>query len=382
MSKQQHKSAEHRRLRVVHVVSGDLWAGAEVQVWQLLRAARQLDEVDIRAVLLNPGQLADRLSAAAVPVTVLDESRQSFPALTRAFLAFCRDWRPAVIHTHRRKEHVLGALAARTCDSALVGTVHGRNEFATLQPGARQRLLGNLERLVLARAHDRLVAVSDDLADELPGGSSHSVVIPNSIDEAAVRHAADEAGIPPLQPAGRVHLGFLGRLVPVKQIDRLVQMMALLEAEHTGHFALHIVGDGPLGDRLRETGLALGLQGSVIFHGFQANPLPILSRLQALIFASAHEGLPMSALESLALGVPVVGPPLASLERLVNESGAGRIATSASPRALANAVRALELAPSRQEAMAPSMLPTRYHIDQGLSATVRLWQQLARRHKS
>jgi glycosyltransferase involved in cell wall biosynthesis len=156
-------------------------------------------------------------------------------------------------------------------------------------------------------------------------------------------------------------------------------MMALLEAEHPGHFALHVVGEGPLGDRLHKSALALGLRHAVIFHGFQANPLPILSRLQALLFASAHEGLPMTALESLALGVPIVSPPLASLERIIKESGAGCVAASASPRDLADAVLSLELAPVRQESLRQSRLPTRYHIDQGLHAAVRLWQHLARR---
>lgn len=366
-------------MRVLHVVSGDLWAGAEVQVWQLLRSADQLEDLDVHAVVFNPGQLAGRLVADGVPVTVLDESRQSFFALNHAIRKLCRNWRPTVIHTHRRKEHLLGALAARNCGAALVGTIHGRSEFAASGLNLRQLLLLALEKKVLALAHDRLVAVSDDLADELPGGRAHAVVIPNSIDIAAVRHAAEAFQPPALDPRGRVQIGFLGRLVPVKQVDNMLKMISLLEIERPGQFMLHIVGDGPLRSDLEDTARKLDVQGSVVFHGFHTNPLPLLASMNILLFASAHEGLPMTALEALALGVPIVSPPIGSLERLTKESGTGRVATSAAPRDLADAVLGLEFEQADQKERRSSHLPARYHIEQGLNATVRLWREMARR---
>lgn len=379
MVETQNMAAEPGQLRVLHIASGDLWAGAEVQVSQLLRAAQRLDDVDVHAVVLNPGQLADRLSADDVPVTVLDESRQSFVAIASALRGLCRHWRPAVIHTHRRKEHLLGALAAHACDAALVGTVHGRDELTSSGLDARQRLLRGIERIVLTRAHDRLVAVSDDLADDLPGGRSHAVVIPNSIDVATVRGAAEARLNRCFVSGGRVHLGFLGRLVPVKQIDHLLQMMLFLESERPGRFMLNIIGDGPLMDHLRGTAAGFGIERSIALHGFQANPLRLLAQMQVLLFASAHEGLPMAALESLALGVPVVAPPLPSLQRLIHESGAGKVARSDTPRDLADAVLALGLQPNDLEGLRSSVLPARYHLQQGLYSTVLLWQQEARR---
>jgi L-malate glycosyltransferase len=382
------KMSEHPRslstqepLRVLHVVSGDLWAGAEVQVWQLLRAAQKIHGLDLHAVVLNPGLLAERLAADGVPVTVFDESSHSFLQLAGELRRLARHWRPAVIHTHRRKEHLLGVLAARACGAALVGTVHGRSEFAVSQLDLRQRILRSVERGILARAHDRLVAVSDDLADELPGGPGHAVIIPNSVDVQAIRGAAI-AGEPGLGLEGRIPIGFLGRLVPVKQIERMLEMMALLETEHPGRFALHIVGDGPLKNALQGDARRLGLEKLVVFHGFQSEPLPLLARLQAFLFASAHEGLPMTALEALSLGVPLVSPPIGSLSRLIAESGAGRVAASAAPRDLADAVLGMSLETADNQALRPSLLPERYGIEQGLQATAGLWREVAGRNDS
>lgn len=376
MVEKQHNPPDKASLRILHVVSGDLWAGAEVQVWQLLRAAQRVEGVEIHAVVLNPGLLAERLGADGVEVTLLDESKASFPKLASELRRLARRWRPDVIHTHRRKEHLLGVLAAKGCGAKLVGTVHGRHEFSSARPGLRQRMLRRLEKVVLARIHDRLIAVSDDMADELPGGPGHAVIIPNSINVEAARSAATTAEIK-LNPANCIPIGFLGRLVPVKQVDRMLAMMALLEAEQPGRFTLHIVGDGPLRQKLETQAGELRLNGTMVFHGFQPDPQALLAGLQVLLFASAHEGLPMTALEALSLGVPLVSPPIASLSRLISESGAGKIAASSSPRDLANAVLALGLEPGRTQGARPSLLPERYHIEQGVKATVRLWKNVS-----
>ncbi|MFU8817928.1 MAG: glycosyltransferase, partial [Pseudomonadales bacterium] len=183
---------------------------------------------------------------------------------------------PAVIHTHRRKEHLLGALTARVCSAALVGTAHGRREFSAGKLNLRQRVLHGLESTILARDHHRLIAVSDDLADELPGGRSHAIVIPNSVDVEAIRQAA-QASAPDLISGGRIPIGFLGRLLPVKQVDHLLEMMIVLKAERPGYFVLNIVGDGPLRTRLEGQADRFGLSACVVFHDFTLNPLPLLA---------------------------------------------------------------------------------------------------------
>jgi L-malate glycosyltransferase len=363
-------------LRVLHIVSGDLWAGAETQVHQLLRAARGVPGLEVRAVVLNPGVLAERLSAEGIAVLLLDESRRSFAGLAGAVVKLVRGWRPHVIHTHRRKEHLLGALAAASCGAGLVGTVHGRGEFAHSRLNLRQKALGAAERLVLTRCHDRLIAVSEEMAGELPGPPAHTVVIPNSIDADAIRLAAAEPA-PGLEPDGRIRIGFLGRLVPVKQVDQMLEMVALLEKEQPGQYCLHIVGDGPLREALHQDANALSIRDIVRFHGFLSHPLPILARMDLLLFASAHEGLPMTALEALCLGVPIVSPPIGSLARLISESGAGGVAASAAPRHLADAVSDLPVEEFPECGLRRCRLPERYRIASGLGATIRLWREVS-----
>ena len=364
-------------LRVLTVVSGDLWAGAEVQVYQLLRAARREPRVELQVVVLNPGMLADRLAAEGIAVTVLDESRLGFSDLAREIRALARTWRPAVVHTHRRKEHFLGALAANACGAGLVATVHGRSELPQGWNGLRQSVLRMMERTLLARVYRRLVAVSDELTQYLPGAAERKVVIPNSVDVTVVREAAT-AGSPPVLSAGVIHIGFLGRLVPVKQVHHILEMLPVLKSAQPGRWALHIIGDGPLREELEDQVAQLGLGRAVTFHGFLSNPLPLLAQMDLLLFASAHEGLPMTALEALALGVPVVSPPIGSLQRLIEETGAGAVARSARPGDLADAVMNLPLAARPAAGPRTALLPERYRIDNGVRHILELWREVVR----
>ncbi len=67
-------AAQHKpELRVLHIASGDLWAGAEVALFQLVTALATHPGMAIGVILLNDGELAIRLRKAGLEVHVLDE---------------------------------------------------------------------------------------------------------------------------------------------------------------------------------------------------------------------------------------------------------------------------------------------------------------------
>lgn len=94
-------------MRVCHIVSGDLWAGAEVMAWNLLKELQKFPDLEISAALLNDGRLARELRTRNLEVRVFDEAKLSFPRLLLAVRAFMREKSPHIIHSHRYKENIL-----------------------------------------------------------------------------------------------------------------------------------------------------------------------------------------------------------------------------------------------------------------------------------
>jgi L-malate glycosyltransferase len=372
-------SASHRPLRVLHVISGDLWAGAESQFLQLVTALHDRPQVDVRAAIMNPGILADRLGAHGVQTDVFDERRQRTLQIARRLCAIAREWRPDIIHTHRRKEHIVGGIAALASRAHAIATIHGLSEFSHPWWRLRQTLHASLERLVLTIVYRRVVAVSEEMVDRLPYQRRKIIVIPNAIDVDAIRKAGQERR-PELPGAIGARIAFIGRLEPVKRVERIVDTLVALNAARPGGWSLFIIGDGSRRPAIEAHISACDMQDHAHILGFIPNPLPILARMDALVFASEHEGLPMTALEALALGVPVVSPPLGGLTALVRESRVGGLASSAEPYALATAVQSA-LAPfDPADGCRASAVPVRYTLARSANAHLAMYQKVRGKH--
>lgn len=339
-------------MRVLHVVSGDLWAGAEVQVFTLLEFLRRQPGLEVEAVLLHDRELARRLREVGVPLTVVDQARLDSWRILWRLVALLRARRPDVVHAHRYKETVLGTAAAAAAGvPAVVSTVHGlvTTEGYRGLAGAKMRLNDWLERRVIDMRHETVVAVSHDMARRLASKVRvPATIIPNGID---VRSHA--SGRPPVWPAGAPAgpvLGTAARLVPVKGLDRLLEAMRRV-AERSPQARLLVLGDGPLRASLEAQAAALGLGRRVWFPGHQADISRWLRAMDVFVLPSLAEGLPMSLLEAMAAGRPVVASRVGGIPEVVRDGVEGRLVPPGDVTALADACLAYLRDPSAREAV-------------------------------
>lgn len=328
-----------RRIAVTHIASGDLWAGAEVQLFELARELRKYPDIVIDVVLLNDGELAQRLRNSDIPVTVIDEKGHSTPSLLLSLWQHLHAKPPRIVHTHRFKENIMGAIAALCISAAKsVRTVHGAPEHAG--GGIKNRVVRWIDTSVGRLAQERIIAVSDGLANWLtPRFGKHRVTcIPNGISVEGVR---DAAAAPTVDLGPGFHVGFIGRLVPVKRVDLILQIAVGAARRHPDRYRFHIIGDGPLANTLQAQADSLGLRSTCRFLGFQRNCLPLLKQMDVLLLTSDHEGLPMVALEALALGVPVVSHAVGGLVDLLRDPSNGALIKEQNPEAYLDAIDAL-----------------------------------------
>jgi L-malate glycosyltransferase len=311
-----------RALRVLHVASGDLWAGAEVQAFTLISHLTRIPNTEVAAVLMNEGVLADKLRSAGVPVYVVDERKVASPWILGRLCGIIRTWRPSVIHTHREKENILGSVASRLCRNVpSVRTIHGGPEASVVRgwKGARRRAVSALDRWCGRALQRRLIAVTRELGVRVTGElpAEKIVVIENGVDSAAVRAEKGIAEFRIAEPDA-THVGIVGRLVEVKRVDLFLETAAaLLGLLPQRGWRFHVIGDGPERSRLEGVCERLQISDKVTFHGHRQDSATCIGGLDALVICSDHEGLPMTALEAAALAVPTVAHAVGGLVDVV-----------------------------------------------------------------
>jgi L-malate glycosyltransferase len=364
-------------IRVLHVASGDLWAGAEAQMYQLLSALRTRPDVQVSAVIFNPGELADRLRVAGVAVTVLDERSTGPLGLLRGILRIVKVTRAQVVHTHRFKENILGSIAARLSGSALsVRTVHGRPEHS--RGKSLRHAVARFLDSVTARLQVGAIGVSKDLCEYLRTHPPRSKVffVPNGIDTAAVARAASESSS--YQRPSRWTVAIVGRMVPVKRVDLFLETAALLIREQPDRFRFVVVGDGPLLGDMRALASRLGIAADVDFLGFQSNSLAVLRQMDCLVLTSDHEGLPMVVLEALALGVSIVAHAVGGLPEVLGGVAGQRLVTEHTAEGYASGITELAGGEPLQGASEPRkcLLPEHFEISRIAQAYADLYRDL------
>lgn len=304
-------------------------------LYNLVRAQRQLQEVTVVVVLLNEGRLAQELRDIDIELSILPEAELNLPQLILRVRAILTELLPDIVHTHRIKEDLVGALAAPfTRKVQRVRTVHGMDEATGTS--LRLKLSRLVHRICVRRCFARTYAVSQPLEKALGRtfGSDKVRYIANGINVDEDFQFPEKRST---EGSLAIKIGIVGRLVPVKRLDIFLQMAAQLQRHEPDRFVFLIYGDGPEGDRLRRLTEQLGISEMVHFLGFCANIAAGMSGLDLLYITSDSEGLPMVALEAMALGVPVVAHAVGELPVVLDHGRCGTLVEHHDPDSYAAA---------------------------------------------
>lgn len=231
----------------------------------------------------------------------------------------------------------------------LISRLFTRNLIACVHVAASHYAPAGLRRMRWMARHwcSRFVCVSDTVAHGVFGeeggplrAGGRVMVIPNSLDMAAVRSAAArdwraEAG----WPAEAVVIGYAGRLAHNKGADVLLDAVTLLKGRGLP-VRLVVVGDGAEGTGLRAQALNLDISGITRFEG-RVPRAAIYGAIKGFDIAavpSREEGFGLSALEAMAGSVPVVASRVDALQEVVQDGVTGLLVPVADPVNLADAL--------------------------------------------
>ncbi|WP_372729091.1 glycosyltransferase, partial [Nocardioides sp.] len=194
---------------------------------------------------------------------------------------------------------------------------------------------------------DLVVAVSDDVADRLRAGGlpeARLQVIENAVTVSALPGRSEARAALGLAADADVVL-CLARLIPPKRQDLLIEAWSLME----GRPQLLLAGDGPARADLEEQTRAAGLESRVRFLGDRRDVARLLAASDVLVLPSDREGLPMTVLEAMSAGVPVVASAVGGLATL--DPDAVELVAPHSAQALASGVSRLLADETRRTTM-------------------------------
>src|SRR3989442_6580101 len=113
-------------------------------------------------------------------------------------------------------------------------------------------------------------------------------------------------------------VGFSGRLDPVKNFDLMVKVF-LHCLRNDPHFKLLIIGDGPEKERIENLCKGVNIQKHVLLAGKKDEVLPYLRALDAFLLTSHTEQMPMTILEAMSVGIPVVASKVGEIPHMIDD---------------------------------------------------------------
>lgn len=303
----------------------------------MLLPALAREGLDVRFLALESRSgdgFVHAMREAGVAVTPLPIRGDVDPGAARRIAGLIHRLRPAIVHTHLIHADLYGQVAAMIRRVPAVSSVHSTHGFYRHPLFKRPAQLG-------ARIARRTVAISDHVGDFL---QASRIVPPDRLR--VIKYGIDLGQWAPATGTGSNQecvIASAARFVPGKGLDFLIEGFGLL-AKRGVSARLVIAGDGP--ERSRLEGLAgrvVGGDATVEFPGFLDDVRPLLGRADVFVFPTTTfpEGFGLSALEAMAIGLPVVATRVASLPEIVQDGVTGRLVDPESPAELADALTEL-----------------------------------------
>jgi glycosyltransferase involved in cell wall biosynthesis len=306
---------------------GDLWAGAEVQLATLLAALTRIPDLEISAVLFNEGRLADELRHCGVRTQVMRESQHHPWSLVRQLSAYFKRHPIDILHTHKYKDNVLGALVSIFRGVRYrVRTVHGMPEPHAGFRAVKRRLYHLVDSGVNRWLVDRVLAVSFDLRHQLGRrfGADKVTCIQNAVDLEQIKASRRVAERRRELQLGEHEfvIGAMGRLTPGKGFECFLRAAHIIRRQRP-QVKFLVVGDGPLRGALQSLACALDLEEVVLFLGHRNDNYDMLALMDLFVLPSFAEGTPMVLLEALALARPVVASRVGGIPEVIEHGSNG-----------------------------------------------------------
>jgi glycosyltransferase involved in cell wall biosynthesis len=290
----------------------------------------------VDAVACGPdGRLINILEDQRIPVHVIPHL-QSPPSPVdvlayRELRKIISDGGYDLIHSHSTKAGLLTRIAANRIGVASIFTVHGwgfyNTKYRALRPimiRGERALSERTDEIVCVSENDRKMGYANGILQGLNGTVIHNGICP--LDPSPGRNTVyNEFNIDPDVPV----IGAIARLAPQKNPLRILDIAKQLQER--GHdFATMLIGSGPLGEECQRYVDEHNIHEAYL-PGFREDALELLQDFDAFLLPSRFEGFPVTVLECLHAGVPIIAHNVGGVSEAVDNAVTGFIVSPSKP---------------------------------------------------
>jgi glycosyltransferase involved in cell wall biosynthesis len=314
-------------MKIIHVVYSLEMGGAEILVAQLCRLQR-VHGHDVSVIAYsNLGTLGEQLLAEGFSILVLGEA--AFPKTFLRFVKAFRHLRPDVVHCHNPAPTLQAAIPARLTGTRSV--LSTRHSLVAPPYNVGEEKAFNF----VARFCNWVVGICDATCENLkriPGAHRDKIVrIYNGVDPLPSTSAESCPG------KSGFTLLFVGRLAPIKDLSTLIRAVAIA-VQRVPDLHLWVVGHGAERTHLDSLVAELGIGENVTFWGERLDVASFFRAADLYCMSSLSEGLPMSLLQAMSVGVPAIVTDVGGMAEVVRNADAGLTTPVGDPEALADAI--------------------------------------------
>jgi glycosyltransferase involved in cell wall biosynthesis len=333
-------------VRVAQIIDALRPAGGAERLQRSFAEAVQGRSVDLSILTLGRNDPCTVEAIRDMGVTVKAFPARSFvsPRRARNLFRYVREEGFDILHTHLVRSTLLGGLAGRISGVPVVSTIHNTRHNRKLSGVLRWA-----EGFMLRHGVQRVIAVGWQTADVHAERLSprHIDVIPNAVplfdptlgvERSALR---DSLGV----ADGETVLISVGRLHAQKGYGDLIDAFRRLNRTRKD-LRLWIAGSGGLRTELRRAVADPELEGRVQLLGLRDDVPSLLTASDLYVSAARWEGMPVSILEAMSAGLPIVATSVGDVPRIIDERN-GTLVPPGDPVALAEAIERALADPAR-----------------------------------
>ncbi len=289
-------------LRVMHLISTDVFSGAENVACQIINLFKDNQEY-IMTYCTVIGKNKEALECRGINTTELD--RFNLKSIKKA----CSSFKPNIIHAHDPKAAIAAVLTNNKQN--IISHIHSNHRYMR-----KITLKSLIYHFYIEKHIIGIIWVSNSARDEYVFAKN----IPKTLPSYVIQNVVDGNQLKSIAKTDKNNYNFdiifLGRLEDVKDPLRFVKLIEKIKQHQEIKVAM--VGDGSLRSQVEEEINKLSLNKNIVLFGNQVNPYKILLNSKILVITSKYEGMPMNALEAIACNIPVVSTPVDGLLDIID----------------------------------------------------------------